>query len=120
MAVRRIKTYTGETGRVYQYYFVGERPSLPQEASAPATEYVFDVSTDSKITFAVSVFLPRDAVESWAQAHGRGLTDAERYAAAKVRLLQGFDQTPDMLQDGRHLAIEAADLEGILASLGRD
>ncbi len=119
MVVRRIKTYTGETGCVYQYYFVGQRPSLPQEPEA-ATEYIFDVSTESRLTFAVSVFLRHDAVESWALAHGRGLTEAERYAAAKVRLLQGFDQTPDMLQDGRHLAIGPAELEDILAGLGRD
>ncbi len=120
MTVRRIKTYTAETGYVYQYYFVGERPSLPQETDGPATEYIFDVSTEAKITFSVSVFLRHDAVESWAQAHGRGLTEAERYAAAKVRLLQGFDQTSDMLQEGRHLSIGAADLEDILANLGRD
>src|SRR5512138_1277572 len=103
MTVRRRKTYTGETGCVYQYYFVGNRPSLPQAAEGPATEYVFDVSSDDSRTFSVSVFLRNDAVEVWARSHGRGLTEAERYAAAKMRLLRGFDAIPNMLEHGRHL-----------------
>ena len=28
MTVRRMKTYTGQTGYVYQYYFVGQREAL--------------------------------------------------------------------------------------------
>ena len=56
MTVRRMKTYTGEPGYVYQYYFVGKRPALPGESEAPASEYVFDVSSDRKTTYAVSVF----------------------------------------------------------------
>ncbi len=120
MAVRRIKTYTGETGSVYQYYFVGQRPSLPQAAEGPATEYVFDVSSDEKTRFAVSIFLRKDALEAWSRLHGRGLTDAEQYAAAKMRLLRGFDETGNMLEHGRHLLIDAAMLDDILSALGRE
>ncbi len=120
MTVRRRKSYTGETGFVYQYYFVGQRPSLPQAAEGPATEYVFDVSSDTNATFSVSVFLRNDAVDVWARRHGRGLTDAERYAAAKMRLLRGFDETSNMLEHGRHLLIDAAMLDDILSALGRE
>jgi hypothetical protein len=118
MTVRRIKTYTGDSGFVYQYYFVGQRPSLPQAAEGPSTEYVFDVTSDSRTTFSVSVFLRKDAVEAWARLHGRGLTDAERYAAAKMRLLRGFDETLNMLEHGRRLMIDAAVLDDLLAGLG--
>src|SRR5580698_6604912 len=59
--VRRLKTYTGSQGYVYQYYFVGKRPALPDDPEAPATEFVFDVTSDRKLTFAVSVFLPDSA-----------------------------------------------------------
>src|SRR5438445_251084 len=45
---RRMKTYTAETGYVYQYYFVGKREALPQAPEAPAAEYVFDVTPDRK------------------------------------------------------------------------
>ncbi len=120
MTVRRMKTYTGETGCVYQYYFVGHRPSLPQAAEGPATEFVFDVSSENAARFSVSVFLRNDAVEVWARNHGRGLTEAERYAAAKTRLLRGFDEVANMLEHGRHLLIDAAALDDILAGLGRD
>ena len=120
MTVRRRKTYTGETGCVYQYYFVGERPSLPQAAQGPATEFVFDVTADDNTTFAVSVFLRNDAVAVWTHRHGRDLTDAERYAAAKLRLLRGFDEIPNLLEHGRHLLVDAAALDDILAGLGRD
>ncbi len=120
MAVRRVKTYTGETGYVYQYYFVGQRPALPQAAEGPATEFVFDVTSDNKTTFAVSIFLRHDAVLAWAQLHGRALTDAEQYAAAKMRLLRGFDETLNMLEHGRRLLVNAALLDELLTGLGID
>ena len=40
MTVRRLKTYTGAQGYVYQYYFVGKRPALADDPEAPATEFV--------------------------------------------------------------------------------
>ncbi len=118
MTLRRMKTYTGDTGVVYQYYFVGQRSALPQAAEGPATEFVFDVASDTKTTFAVSIFLRNDAVEAWDRLHGRSLTDAERYAAAKVRLLRGFDETANMLEHGRRLLIDAAALDELLGNLG--
>ena len=44
MTIRRLKTYTGQTGYVYQYYFVGKRAALEGDAEAPSTEYIFDVT----------------------------------------------------------------------------
>jgi hypothetical protein len=116
--VRRLKTYTGATGYVYQYYFVGQRPALPDDPEAPATEFVFDVTADRKLTFAVSVFLPETAVAEWARAHGRALTEPEKYAGAKLRLFRAFDELEDMKTQGRRLIIDAALLEEALASLG--
>ena len=116
MTLRRMKTYTAETGYVYQYYFVGKREAM--EAGAPAIEFIFDASSDRKVTFAVSVLLPRAALQSWAAAHGRQLTDSEQYAAAKLRLLRGFDEVDNMLQDGRRLALDSVSLEDLLAPLG--
>ena len=65
-AVRRLKTYTSSQGYVYQYYFVGKRAALASDAEAPATEFVFDVTSDRKLTYAVSVFLPGKSVSAWA------------------------------------------------------
>jgi|SRR5580700_3590014 hypothetical protein len=116
--VRRLKTYAGTQGYVYQYYFVGQRAALANDPEAPATEFVFDVTSDRKLTYAVSVFLPQKSVTSWTAAHARPLTEAEQYAAAKLRLFRAFDELEDVKTYGRRLAIDASVLEEALASLG--
>ncbi|HTC47553.1 MAG TPA: hypothetical protein VK722_09550 [Candidatus Aquilonibacter sp.] len=118
MTLRRLKTYTSSQGYVYQYYFVGQRSALADDPAAPATEFIFDVTSDRKLTYAVSVFLPQQSVASWAAAHGRPLTEAEQYASAKLRLFRAFDEIEDMKAHGRRLSIDAALLEEALASLG--
>jgi hypothetical protein len=118
MILRRMKTYTGGQGYVYQYYFVGKRVALADALEAPASEYIFDVTSDRKTTFAVSVFLPDESLQLWATAHGRELTDAEQYGAVKLRLFQAFDEVEDMLTDGRRLVVTSASLERALEALG--
>ncbi len=118
MTVRRLKTYTGAQGYVYQYYFVGKRAALADDREAPATEFVFDVTSDRKVTYAVSVFLPQAGIEKWGTAHGRALNDAEQYAAVKMRLFRAFDELEDVKATGRRLSIDSALLEEALASLG--
>src|SRR5438874_12999061 len=90
MTLRRMKTYTGGQGYVYQYYFVGRRAALASDASAPATEFIFDVTSDRKTTFAVSVFLLEAAISNWAASHGRALTEAEQYAARSEERRVGY------------------------------
>jgi hypothetical protein len=120
MTVRRLKTYAGAQGYVYQYYFVGKRPALANDPEAPATEFVFDVTSDRKLTYAVSVFLPDGRVTEWSETHGRSLNDAEQYAAVKLRLFRAFDELEDVKTHGRRLTIDAALLEEALSSLGVD
>lgn len=120
MTIRRMKTYTGGQGYVYQYYFVGQRPASPAISSPQAIEYIFDVTSDRKTTYAVSVLLQQDALKSWTAAHGRTLTDAEEYAAAKLRLFKAFDEVDDMMAHGRTLTVDPASLEEALATLGVD
>ena len=118
MTLRRMKTYTGGQGYVYQYYFVGKRVALEKEPLAPATEYIFDVSSDRKITFAVSVFLPEEVLKVWAAGHGRSLNDAEQYGAIKMRLFQAFDEVEKMITEGRRLIVDADSLEQAMQTLG--
>lgn len=118
--LRRLKTYTGGQGYVYQYYFVGKRPALASDPEAPATEFVFDVTSDRKLTYAVSVFLPESTTAGWSEAHGRSLNDAEQYAAAKLRLFRAFDELDDVKTHGRRLNIDSVLLEETLSSLGVD
>jgi len=118
--VRRLKTYTGAQGYVYQYYFVGKRQALPDDPEAPALEFIFDVTSDRKLTYSVSLFLPEGALAAWSQAHGRPLNDAEQYAAVKMRLFRAFDELEDLKTDGRRLTIDGAVLEEVLSGLGVD
>ena len=118
MTIRRMKTYTGGQGYVYQYYFVGKRPAPHVRSEGPSTEYIFDVTSDRTTTFAVSVFLSEEAVRDWASVHGRALTEAEQYGAVKMRLFQGFDEIEDMMTHGRRLEVSAGDLQKVLATLG--
>jgi hypothetical protein len=117
---RRLKTCTAQTGYVYQYYFVGKRPALASDPEAPSTEYIFDVTSDRKTTFAVSIFLQPQALAAWAASRGRDLSEPERYAAAKLRLMQAFDEIPDMLHEGRRLRLDAESLAALLESIGVD
>jgi hypothetical protein len=118
MTIRRMKTYTGGQGYVYQYYFVGKRAVMGNAAEGAATEYVFDVTSDRKTTFAVSVFLTEEATSGWAANHRRTLTEAEQYGAVKMRLFLAFDEIENMMADGRRLFVNAETLEQVLATLG--
>jgi hypothetical protein len=117
MTIRRMKTYPGGQGYVYQYYFVGKRPA-PKQTAAPATEYVFDVTSDRKTTYSVSVLVEPKTLQSWAKTHGRALTEAEEYAAVKLRLFKAFDEVEDMMAQGRTLSVDPASLEDALSTLG--
>ena len=67
-----LKTYTAQTGFVYQYYFVGKREALADDPEAPAIEYIFDVTTDRKL-------LRRQRIS----AAGRRWRRGRRYAGAR-------------------------------------
>ena len=103
---------------MYQYYLDGKRPALPGDYESQATEYIFDVTSDRKLTYAVSIFFPDSTRAAWNDSHGRPLNDAEQYAAVKVRLFRAFDELEDVKTHGRRLTIDANLLEEALASLG--
>jgi predicted nucleic acid-binding protein len=110
----RLKTYTAETGLVYQYYFVGKRRALQE----PAAEFVFDVSSDRHVRFSVGVFVHDAALGEWHAMHRRPLVDAEIYAAAKMRLLRAFDEIEDLFATGRRVEVNSATLEEFVSALG--
>jgi hypothetical protein len=117
MAIRRMKTYTAQNGYVYQYYFVGQRAALAGDPCAPAIEYIFDVTLDRGTIYAISVFLRAAAVETWMRAHERPLTQAEQYAAAKLRLLHGLEEMESLAASERRLTLDPENIEELLAGL---
>jgi len=115
-AVRRQKTYSGQSGYVYQYYYEGHR--LYRRDHKTGTEYVFDVSADRRTSFPVSVLVRDAALEDWQSRHGRTLHPSERYAIAKMALFQAFDERPNPAAMSADVHVRAADVEAILINLG--
>ena len=98
MTVRRVKTYTAQTGYVYEYYFVGSRAALDGDPFAPSTEFIFDVSPDRKSVFAVSVFLPPRALESFAAERGARSAILSSTPPPSCACCKAFDEISNMLQ----------------------
>ena len=113
--VRRQKTYSAQSGYVYQYYYEGQRPMETDRERG--TEFVFDVSADRKTSVPVSVFVSAEAVEEWERQHHRDLSPTERYAIAKMALFQAFDEraNPALMKDP--VRVRPADVQGIVETL---
>ena len=111
--VRRQKSYSAQSGYVYQYHYEGHRPLTPGNG----TEYVFEVCADRKTPAPVSVHVHDEALESWERERGRSLSQTERYAIAKMALFQAFDQRPAPDAMSEEIRVQAADVESILAEL---
>lgn len=118
MTVRRMKTYSGESGIVYQYYFVESQPR--RRLWGPSgTAFLFQVTSDRKTFFVAEVLVEEKALGQWAKAHGRALVEPEVYAAAKMRLFQAFDESPRP-EDVRRILVSEANIESLLEPLGLD
>jgi len=113
--VRRIKSYSAESGYVYQYQF--QDAHAAQLGRVNGNEYVYYVSADRKKMFPVRIFVGKDALEKWAKATGRALTGTEEYAVAKMRLFQAFDEGQDLNAKTPALTVDEANLNGLLQRL---
>lgn len=114
--VRRLKTYSAQSGYVYQYCYEGQRPLVA--AGESGVEFVFSVSADRKNWRPSRVLLGEGAVAAWEAAHARRLSTTERYAIAKMALFQAFDErtTPALMKDD--IRVRHADVEAIVETLG--
>jgi hypothetical protein len=115
-AVRRLKTYSSQSGYVYQYFYEGHRPF--RAAGERGTEFVFSISADARNWHAASVMLGDTAVRAWETAHERQLSSTEHYALAKMALFQAFDERPLQAQMKEDVRVRAADVEAIMETLG--
>ena len=110
-----MKAYSGESGIVYQYYFL-ESALRRQIWGRSGTAYLFHVSSDRKNYFVSEVVVEDKALRAWEAAHGRALVDAEKYAAAKMRLFRAFDESPGA-EGLRQIRVTAANIETLLEPL---
>jgi hypothetical protein len=115
-AVRRLKTYSSQSGYAYQYFYEGHR--LFRSSGESGTEFVFSISADRKTWQATSVLLSDAAIQAWQAAHQRELSSTEQYAIAKMSLFQAFDERPSPAQMKDEVRVRNADVEAIVESLG--
>jgi hypothetical protein len=116
VTVRRIKSYTADTGYVWQYHFAEVRSQQSRHGEA-GSEYVFVVSRDRKTSYPVPVFLRHAALEAWAAEHGRPLSGAEQYAAVKMRLFRAFDEIDDLEPARDRIEVTPDNIAELLAPL---
>jgi hypothetical protein len=114
--VRRLKTYSAQSGYVYQYFYEGHRDYA--SGGERGVEFVFTFSSDRKAFHEVSVLVSEPAIQAWELAHGRELSLTEQYAVAKIALFQAYDERPDPAHMRNEIRVRAADVEGIVETLG--
>lgn len=114
--VRRMKTYSAQSGYVYQYYYEGQR--LFGHGPDQGTEFVFSLSHDRKVWHSTSVVVSHSVLAEWGQAHAREISATERYALAKMALFQAFDERSAPEQMKEPVRLRPADVDGIIESLG--
>jgi hypothetical protein len=115
-AIRRTKTYSAQTGFVYQYRYCGHRPF--RLGGADGEEFAFRVTAGRGDGVHVAVRVPHAAIRAWEEDHARQLTSTERYAIAKMALFQAFDDRPAPERMADEVNVRLADLAAILETLG--
>ena len=114
--IRRLKTYSAQSGYVYQYFYEGHRPF--RSSGESGAEFVFSLSADRKNWHPVSVLVSEESLATWERTHQRQLSSTERYAVAKMALFQALDEraTPDLMK--QEIRVRNADVEAIVNTLG--
>src|ERR1700682_90006 len=121
--VRRVKSYSSEAGYVFQYQFHEVHPT--RRGFSVGTEYTYLVWAQQKTGFPVKIFVKKDALKTWSERTGRGLTGTEEYAVAKMRLFQALDEIQGLAeQDPKelphligNLMVDETNLENLLKRL---
>jgi hypothetical protein len=110
-----MKTYSAESGYVYQYFYEGQREF--RSGGDHGAEYVFQISADRKHWQNTSVLVADSALRAWQELHGRELSSTERYAFAKLALFHAFDERPTPAAMSGEIRVRPADVDGIVESL---
>jgi hypothetical protein len=88
----RPKTYSADSGYVYEYWFAGFRRI--RRGGQEYLEYIFDVSGGRVKASPVAILLPLDSLSEWT-ARDRDLSASERYGIAKLTLKRALDRFPN-------------------------
>jgi hypothetical protein len=114
---RRYKTYQGETGVTYQYFFEGRRGVARPEGQGTGSDFAFVVLADQRPPFTLKIFVAERALAAWREAHRRDLSPNEQYAAAKMRLYRAFDESERMGDEPHGLVVDESNVIDLLEPL---
>lgn len=112
----RTKTYSANTGYVYQYVYRGYRMISDVH---PGMEYVFSATRDRAFTFRIAIRLLDTALEECSRSIGREVLHAERYALAKMALFEALDHAEAVEELQRPLTPDGEEMAQHLRVLGR-
>src|SRR6185312_5490515 len=84
---QRIKTYSAESGYVYQHVYRGYRNK------DAAREFVFSVSSQPGRWDSLTVRLGDAVITEWERGNLRVLTSTQKYAVAKMAMFHLLDET---------------------------
>jgi hypothetical protein len=115
---RRYKSYTGDTGISYLYFFEARRRVVRPQGLGAGSDFTFVVTADQHPPFALRVFVADRALAAWRAARGRDLDANEQYAAAKMRLFRAFDELERLADERLNLVVDDANIEELLEALG--
>lgn len=110
-AVRRIKTYSAQSGYVYQYYFDGRREHQG------CSEYRFQAAIDAKSFAPVLVRLSGEIIGVWQGSAARELIPTELYGVAKLLLFKLLDETDPAALHGSEIKLSHEELNRIAKEL---
>ena len=116
---RRYKSYAGETGISYQYFFESRRAVVRPEGQGKGSDFTFVVIADQEPPFPLRIFVSERGLRAWRAAHGRDLDANEQYALAKMRLFRAFDEIEGLVEDRLDLVVDQTNIEDLLAPLDR-
>jgi len=112
----RQKTYSAESGYVYQYVLASFRQH--RQAGEGVHDYGFQVSGGRGAATLVSILLRASVLRQWETEHGRELTASERYAIAKLTLKRQLDASETPQSVPSEVAPDIADVSYISSLLG--
>jgi hypothetical protein len=115
-ARKRLKTHSAATGYVYQYFYIGYRKMGPESGDL---EYVFRASSDRQHYHPISVILGADRIVESSARRGRTLTEAEKYAVAKLSLFTKLDQEGRAVSERIEIRPDSREIDCHLGTLGR-
>ena len=118
MTLPRLKTYSGQNGFIYQYYFLESRTKRKFWGRG-GTAFLFHVTSDGKNFFVSEVLVEEAALRAWERGHGRALVEQERYAAAKMALFRAFDESGGN-EDLLSVRVSETNIEELLEPLRLD